>query len=946
MNSLTSIKHKFALLFLGLFLAGLSGIAWIAFSVTEKAVVESSALSMQRDLDEKTARTRLFHDKAKSDMLMAVEYPAFREYFALPDSRAGNQYNEAKVLQFTEAQRKVRGLLDNWVLALEKRYPIVETCVIDKTGQEHLRITRGKIAPEDDFSSEENGAEFFAPTMSANKGEVYVAYPYLSPDAGEWVFSYTTPIDLPDGSRPGFFHFEIPMAQFQKTLVERDGSGGKQVQASAGQTRYFIFDPKGLLVSDSSREISLKVKEKQGANGEHGHGDEDEKLEDYLPPVTSIADTPEFLAMVERMRQGGRGMGSFYGADGIRYYMAFQNLPTFNWSVAAIKPYNLLLEGQYSLEGIKLTIFSTALITLLIAMAAVWGVAGKITRPLKKLTDEAGDIAEGKLQVTIDVSTLACETGQLQRAMASMAYRLQRTVRSIILQSDAVATCAGELGTLQGRMGEDVRATYETITQVAESNRQLDDELRQINHTVREVSNHIELVFKEIGQLVSNVESIQGSAKQTSNNVDVMATAAEEMSASINSVNGNLGNVNEAVSMVAVAIEELSASLSDVRKRCITANSQTGEASNRTNQAMTIMHELVGSAREISKVVGLINAIAGQTNLLALNAAIEAAGAGEAGRGFAVVANEVKALAKQTADATKLIASQVSTIQEKAGRALGATGELAELMTLVTVANNEITQSVDEQSQAIQEIARSVTGVSSAAEGVTQNARELEVAAMEVAKSAIQVAKESREITEHSTNVLDFARTVSTNSAYAQKFVLTILDSTKRTEQAAGVEQIRQAYSLITYINASTNYLRHLSDVIQETAENLRQAQSGLDIGGEPFDSKAVKVAHLRWLGRLEDVIHGRLKMVAEQVADGHQCDFGKWYDNEGTRLFGSMPIFHELGAAHHEVHAMAKSIVHLAGEDQEEAKRRMAGFNELRRSLFHLLDKLYLEVH
>lgn len=55
----------------------------------------------------------------------------------------------------------------------------------------------------------------------------------------------------------------------------------------------------------------------------------------------------------------------------------------------------------------------------------------------------------------------------------------------------------------------------------------------------------------------------------------------------------------------------------------------------------------------IGEVADVIGSIAERTNLLALNATIEAARAGDAGKGFAVVASQVKALANQTAQATK-----------------------------------------------------------------------------------------------------------------------------------------------------------------------------------------------------------------------------------------------------------------------------------------------------
>ena len=69
-----------------------------------------------------------------------------------------------------------------------------------------------------------------------------------------------------------------------------------------------------------------------------------------------------------------------------------------------------------------------------------------------------------------------------------------------------------------------------------------------------------------------------------------------------------------------------------------------------TKSKTETMSSLVNKINEMLKAIVVIS---DQTNLLALNATIEAARAGEFGRGFAVVANEVKELARQTANATK-----------------------------------------------------------------------------------------------------------------------------------------------------------------------------------------------------------------------------------------------------------------------------------------------------
>jgi methyl-accepting chemotaxis protein len=76
------------------------------------------------------------------------------------------------------------------------------------------------------------------------------------------------------------------------------------------------------------------------------------------------------------------------------------------------------------------------------------------------------------------------------------------------------------------------------------------------------------------------------------------------------------------------------------------------------------IEELGRSSDAISKVIKVINEIAGQTHLLALNATIEAARAGEHGRGFAVVAGEVRQLAERTRTATKEVNQTVQAIQQ------------------------------------------------------------------------------------------------------------------------------------------------------------------------------------------------------------------------------------------------------------------------------------------
>lgn len=76
------------------------------------------------------------------------------------------------------------------------------------------------------------------------------------------------------------------------------------------------------------------------------------------------------------------------------------------------------------------------------------------------------------------------------------------------------------------------------------------------------------------------------------------------------------------------------------------------------------VQQLQPASDHVGDFVMTVSRIARQTNMLALNAAIEAARAGEQGAGFAVVADEIRALANESAQAAKLIASTVQRVRD------------------------------------------------------------------------------------------------------------------------------------------------------------------------------------------------------------------------------------------------------------------------------------------
>lgn len=289
----------------------------------------------------------------------------------------------------------------------------------------------------------------------------------------------------------------------------------------------------------------------------------------------------------------------------------------------------------------------------------------EIVNPIKRLRDNAKEIADLNLNVEIYKHKRRDELRQLSFAFANMKKQLFEIITSVSENANQVAEASKMLAEASNQSSESTTQIATMINDLAEGSARQSEEAANITRMVGDTVREVQSSFKR-------AEDNLSLAKESTE----IARVGEE---AINEAIKHLGTVTDTVKYATDSIQNLG-------KR----------------------------SEEIGGIITVITGISEQTNLLALNAAIEAARAGEQGKGFAVVAEEVRKLAEEASNAARKITDLIKDIQAE-------TSVTVRTMESNLVAVNEQVMIINKGGGALKEIVEKVQETEMGAEEIKES---------------------------------------------------------------------------------------------------------------------------------------------------------------------------------------------------------------------------------
>jgi methyl-accepting chemotaxis protein len=500
-----------------------------------------------------------------------------------------------------------------------------------------------------------------------SENRICITDPYLDAIAGGIVITISAPITV-NGKIEGLAAVDIAIENMTNMVGEYE----------LGDTGYFTLLTKNNIIA--------------------AHKDE----ESLLKPISEIEISDN---IIQSINQNDNKVieYTYKGNDLLGSSIQIGNT---GWQILSSMPKDEFMSNTRQIIFTIIIVFLIVLVLLLIVLSLL---IKRMTKPIKYITDVTNKLAEGELDVDINVKSND-EIGALATSIGSLTDRLKNYITYINESVNILNDVAD--GNLSVNLENEYQGEFI----------RLKDALLHVSGTLKST----------IGGIKESAESINMNSEQVSTGAQTLAQGTTEQASAIEELSAEINEIYTTIVNNAEHAE-------NAGRKALEASREVEVGNEHMRDMLFAMDEISKSSSEIGKIIKVIDEIAFQTNILALNAAVEAARAGAAGKGFAVVAEEVRNLAGKSAEAAKqttaLIENSISAIKkgtlqaDEAGKSLAGivdkTSETNDLINEIVKASSQQTVSVNQIRSGIEQISSVVQENAATAEASAANSEEL-----------------------------------------------------------------------------------------------------------------------------------------------------------------------------------------------------------------------------
>ena len=288
--------------------------------------------------------------------------------------------------------------------------------------------------------------------------------------------------------------------------------------------------------------------------------------------------------------QSQNGTSVKYKADGSSKYGYVGRIGTTDYYTLSCMPSS---EYLASLIQCIIIVLLLVIVGVVIIIMAIRRLAGNITKPIVALNEVAQELAEGNLDVSLDVSS-ENEIGELADSIQKTVNRLKEYINYI----DEIAYVLNRLsdGKLKFTLKYDYAGDFAKVK----------DGMMHISESLQGM---IENIINSSAQVSAGADDLSRAAQNIAEGASTQAASVEELVATSVSVSEQVKENTDDALKSADETARVTKMMQDSRMQM--------------DQMTDAMNKITETSNEVVSIIKTIEDIADQTNLLALNASIK-----------------------------------------------------------------------------------------------------------------------------------------------------------------------------------------------------------------------------------------------------------------------------------------------------------------------------------